>query len=146
VTATDLSGRTTTTETKTVTFLAYKICPLYDADQVKNIGSNYTIKLQLCDKDNRNVSARNITLTVLTIDLKIVPGPNDSGKANAGYEFRYNAADNSYIYNVDTSKLEPGLRQLYFTTKPVQPRPTAAIDLNTFIDTAPAPFQLRLQN
>jgi hypothetical protein len=143
VTATDLVDRTTTSEVITVT-VAYGICLLYDPTLEKNIGSNYTIKLRLCDSQGRNLSARNITLTALTVDQSDDPGPNFSGKANDGYEFRYNATDASYIYNLDTTRLDAGSHLLYFTTRPVpKPRPTDPNVLNSYVDAAPAPFALR---
>ncbi|HSP28976.1 MAG TPA: hypothetical protein VLN74_10550, partial [Ilumatobacteraceae bacterium] len=144
VRATDLAGRTTTSAPITVTVATYGICLLYDPTQEKNIGSNYTIKLRLCDSQGRNLSARNITLTALTVDLNLDPGPNFSGKANDGYEFRYNASDASYIYNLDTTALSAGNHRLYFTTRQVpKPRPSDPATLNTYIDAAPAPFALR---
>ena len=85
---------------------------MYNADQAKNAGSNYTIKIELCDDSGANISDRKITLTALTITREdgtiYDPGKNDSGNANGGnndlFEFRYSNRD-GYVYNLDTSLL-----------------------------------------
>ena len=116
VRAVDVAGRQTIA---TESFLVkFDICLSYDPDQPKNIGSNYTIKLTLCDADGTNLSDRRITLTAVSVDGVVDPGPNDSGKANDGYEFRF--ASGGYIYNLDTTGLAdngigPGPHDLYFT-------------------------------
>jgi hypothetical protein len=117
VTATDNAGNTfTATDTFAV---PYRVCLDYDPDQAKNIGSNYTIKLTLCDADGANLSSNRITLIAANIDgdPELDPGPNDSGNANDGYEFRYRSS--GYIYNLDTSgfdttKIGPGKHFLVF--------------------------------
>ncbi|MDW3213051.1 MAG: choice-of-anchor Q domain-containing protein [Ilumatobacteraceae bacterium] len=122
VTATDRAG-TTTTATASYTV---NLCVIeqYDHTQSKQIGSNYTIKIQLCDATGRNISSRNIVLTAVSVTgsdgVSFPPGPNDSGNSNNGYEFRY--AQKGYIYNLDTTSfpyVAPGSYTLNFTTAPV---------------------------
>lgn len=96
----------------------------YDHTQAKQIGSNYTIKIQLCDANGKNISSRNIVLTAVSVSgsngVSFPPGPNDSGNANSAYEFRF--SQKSYIYNLDTTSfpfIDPGSYTLNFTTEPV---------------------------
>ncbi|MCU0260212.1 MAG: chitobiase/beta-hexosaminidase C-terminal domain-containing protein, partial [Ilumatobacteraceae bacterium] len=121
--AVDNAGNgTTRTATYTVT-PAFAVCYLYDPYQPKNIGSNYTIKIRLCDPvTGANLSSRNITLTALTVNGIIDPGANFSGNSNNGYVFRWTASDRSYTYNLDTARLPAGLNTLFFTTQPVPDR------------------------
>jgi hypothetical protein len=123
ITATDNVGlATTVTRTLRVGWLT---CLLYDATAEKNIGSNYTIKIQLCDQNGVNKSSNRIKLTALTIDGAIDPGPSFSGNSNTDYEFRFTRNDSSYTYNLDTTGLPAGIHQLYFTTETVTcPPPT----------------------
>lgn len=123
LTAVDNAGNiTVVTATYTVT-PAYAVCYLYDPYQAKSIGSNYTIKIQLCDPvTGANLSSRDISLTALTINGSIDPGPNFSGNSNSGYVFRWTQNDRSYTYNLNTTGLPPGTNTLYITTQPVPDR------------------------
>lgn len=124
ITATDNVGFVTTV-TKTLR-VGWRVCPLYDVASEKNIGSNYTIKIQLCDQTGEVVKLPNSTkVTALTIDGTIDPGPTFSGNSNDGYEFRLTRGESSYTYNLNTTGLPAGIHQLYFTTLPVNcPPPT----------------------
>jgi uncharacterized protein YjbI with pentapeptide repeats len=141
VRAADAAGNVTTSAV-TVT-VGPTVCLLYDPTQEKNAGSNYTIKLELCDADGNNLSSREISLTALTVDGSIDPGPNDSGKANDGYQFRFVAKSRSYIYNLDTTGLGAGQHDLYFTTAPVPNRAELTIDELQALASNAAPFALR---
>jgi CSLREA domain-containing protein len=132
VRATDNAGNVATA---TQTFGVYRVCLDYDPDQAKNIGSNYTIKLNLCDPDGTPIGNRRFTLTAVSIDDVADPGPNDSGNANDGYLFRYRSG--GFIYNLDTTGLPaqgigPGRHYLVFEIE----TPSG------FVTTATAPFTL----
>ena len=141
VRAIDAVGNTTTSQSVVMT-VAYRTCLLYDPTQAKNVGSNYTIKVQLCDVDGNNRSSRRIPLTALTIDGLLDPGPNFSGKSNEGYQFRFTRSDSAYTYNLDTSGLDVGDHAFFFTTEPVPDRTIPIEDLQG-LATNSAPFRLR---
>ena len=115
VDAADAAGNTASaSETLLVPFA---ICLEYDPTQAKNIGSNYTIQFQICDLDGTNLSARRITLTAVSVDGVIAPGPNDSGNANNQFVARYSNGAQRYTYNLDTTGFEvigTGLHYLWF--------------------------------
>jgi hypothetical protein len=128
ITATDNVGFITTV-TKTLR-VGWQICqpPLYNVTQAKNIGSNYTIKIQFCDQAGKIIKlANNAKVTALTVDRLVDPGPTFSGSSNDGYEFRLTRSDSAYTYNLNTTGLEAGTHQLYFTTEPVDCEPTEAL-------------------
>jgi hypothetical protein len=111
------------------------VCLQYDPDQAKNIGSNYTIKLFLCDAAGKNVANRRFQLTAISVDGVADPGPNFNGNANPDYLFRFTGG--SFTYNLDTSTLPaqgigPGRHYLEFEI--VAP--------SGFVSTATAPFTL----
>jgi hypothetical protein len=140
VVATDNAGRTATAVREFT--VGYRVCLMYDPTQPKNPGSNYTIKIRLCDAAGNNLSNRNITLTALTIDGTILPGPNFQGNSNSGFTFRWNSTDRSYIYNLDTTGLstQDEFHRLYFTTAPVPDRSGLPA---TPLPEASAPFTIR---
>jgi len=81
------------------------VCLDYDPDQAKRIGSNYTLRVTLCDSSGANLSDRQTELVAVSIDGTRQPEPNDSGKANSAYTFRYQSSGNRYVYNLDTTNL-----------------------------------------
>ena len=142
VSATDNAGNTYTSAAVTFT-VGYKICLLYDPAQAKNVGSNYSITIQLCDWHDNNLSSKDIALTALTIDGLTPTSPNYQGNANSGYLFRYVQSNRAYTYNLDTTGLPRGPHNLWFTTQPAPtPRPTDPAVLQTFA-TNSAPFTLK---
>jgi hypothetical protein len=106
VTATDLAGNvTTTTFTYAVT---YSVCLQYDPDKAQPATGAVPIKLQLCDAAGNNLSKSNIDVTADSIRVGsngdiLFPGPNDTGNANAGFLFRFQAK--GYIYNLNTTEV-----------------------------------------
>ena len=100
--------------------VGYKICYDYDGTQPKIAGSNYTIKLRLCDAFGSDLSSRSLVLTAVSLTRSnpltvLNPGGNDSGKANGGagvYEFRY--SNSGYTYNLDTTGVPSGSWTLDF--------------------------------
>lgn len=115
VDAADVAGNTASAAQTLL--VPYAICLEYDPTQAKNIGSNYTIQFQICDLDGTNLSARRITLTAVSVDGVIAPGPNDSGNANNQFVARYSNGARRYTYNLDTTGFEvigSGLHYLWF--------------------------------
>jgi hypothetical protein len=118
LTATDLAGNeTTVTATYSVN---YGVCLQYDPTQAKTTGSNYTIKIRLCDGEGNNLSSRNVVLTAIAVrdsaGLITELGPEDSGQANSGLEFRFQAK--GYVFNLATTNIPyqaPGTYDLIFT-------------------------------
>ena len=143
VTATDEAGNSSLPTDPISVVVAYDTCLLYDDTQEKNIGSNYTITVQLCDQFGNNLSSRDLTLTALTIDGEIVPGPNFQGNSNNGFVFRFTRSASAYTYNLDTTGLEPlpSPHFLYFTTEAVPE--TNDVAVLQALATNAAPFRLR---
>ena len=141
VIATDNAGNSSLATDPVSVVVAYNTCLLYDDTQEKNIGSNYTITVQLCDAAGNNLSSRNITLTALTIDGEIVPGPNFQGNSNNGFVFRFTRNKSAYTYNLDTNGLSAGQHFLYFTTEAVPQ--TTDVEVLQALATNAAPFRLR---
>ncbi len=144
VAATDAAGNSSLPTVPIPVVVAYNTCLLYDDTQEKNVGSNYTIKVQVCDADGNDLSSRNITLTALTIDGSILPGPNFQGNSNNGFVFRFTRSNSAYTYNLDTDMLDGDGTQhfLYFTTEPV-PSGTTDVEELQALATNAAPFRLR---
>jgi len=108
VTATDVYGNQASTTDTYQYQVIDRVCvrELYDSTQAKTIGSNYTIKIEICDDAGRNISSRNIVLEAYAISdaagNEYAPGANDSGSANDGFLFRFSNRE-GYIYNLDTT-------------------------------------------
>lgn len=118
VAATDVAGNHDGAAASASYGVGYGVCLEYDPTQTKNIGSNYTIRLHLCDADGANLSARGIVLTAISItDASggAVALPLYSGNSNQPFTFRYSNGAQSYIYNLDTSGMPPGPLTLAFT-------------------------------
>jgi hypothetical protein len=97
--------------------VTYGIHVLFDQAQLANSGSTIPIKLEITDAAGGNLSSANITVTALGIaplddPLALIP-PEDSGNANADDLFR--PAGKKYIYNLNTTGLEPGIYVLLFS-------------------------------
>jgi hypothetical protein len=112
VTATDEAGNVTTASAEFS--IGYRICLLYDPDHEQPVTGAVPIKLQLCDAAGTNLSKPSITLTALTVDGTLDPGPNFSGNSNYGRAFRYNAKLKGYIYNLNVDGLVAGPHTLEF--------------------------------
>lgn len=101
---------------RTVSYkVSYGICLLFDPTKPHTSGSTVPIKLQLCDADQRNVSAAGIVVHVENVDGRPA---NDAGKANAGGDFRYDpelGRSGGYIFNLKTTGLASGTHVLTFT-------------------------------
>jgi hypothetical protein len=98
--------------------VGYKAVPLYDQTKYARSGSTIPIKLQLVDYNGVNVSSAGIVVNAVSVTLSgaaTSTTPEDSGNANPDNNFRYDAASNSYIYNLSTKGLAAGLYTLSFT-------------------------------
>ncbi len=98
----------------------YNIRLLYDADRSVKKGATYPIKLQVHDIAGNNLSAPSIVLhavNVLNVDTALNGPLNDSGKANANGNFRFDSAldGGGYIYNLSTKGLSSGAYNIVFT-------------------------------
>jgi hypothetical protein len=103
--------------------VAYGICLLYDPTKAKKVGSDYPIKLQLCDASGRNRSSADIVVTARSVALASNDAPGalqDSGNANPDNGFRYDpglGTGGGYIYNLSTKGLSVGTYNLRFTVQ-----------------------------
>ncbi len=99
----------------------YQIRLLYDQTRAVKSGSIIPIKLELCDANGTDVSARNIvvTATALTQISKNAPGMLvDTKTADPDSNFRYDASlgrSGGYIFNRRTTGLSTGTYSLSFT-------------------------------
>jgi PKD domain len=99
--------------TATIT-IAYEARTLTDLSRAFNAGRTIPIKLQLLDAAGFNVSAANIGLTALRLarvnsdGTRTAVALQDSGNANPGNLFRYDAGLQGYIFNLSTKNLGVG--------------------------------------
>lgn len=88
---------------------AYSVCPLYNQDTAKKIGSTVPIKLQLCDAGGANLSASAVLVRAVSL-VKVSDNTTsvveDAGNANPDDNFRFD--EDHYIFNLKTSGLQPG--------------------------------------
>jgi uncharacterized protein (UPF0179 family) len=95
-------------ETITVT-VQYSVCLLYDTTKSHKKGSTVPIKLYLCNTAGNNVSSPGTVLNATAV-VKVDPSASsavvdDSGNANADFNFRYDAGlavGGGYIFNLST--------------------------------------------
>jgi hypothetical protein len=97
----------------------YRSCRLYDASKAHRLGSTVPLTVQLCDAAGANLSSADRTLTATGL-VKVdgtasSPLADDSGNANPGSAFRYDAALGGYVYNLSTKGLSRGTWELRFT-------------------------------
>lgn len=97
--------------------VTYNICVLYDQAKAHKAGSVAPIKLQLCDSQNKNVSASNIVVNAAGLvkkDSTASTSVVDAGNANPDNNFRYDSTLSGYIYNLSTKGLTTGTWELTF--------------------------------
>jgi len=98
--------------------VSYKVCLLYDSTKAKKSGSTYPIQIQLCDATGGNLTSSSIVLhaTGVTQVSTNAPGTlDDAGNSNPDFDFRFDAATNSYIFNLKTTGFATGTYALAFT-------------------------------
>jgi len=95
--------------TETFTILRFFVfCPLYNPDQSKNVGTNYSIRIEPCDPSLvvplRQLELMAYLITDPATGERFDPGVNDSGSANDDelYLFR-NVKKDGFTYNLNTT-------------------------------------------
>ena len=108
VIGTDLAGNTTTVE---ISYnVQFQFCLLYDPDNEQPATGTVPIKVAVCDSNDNVIKNPQHTLTALVVvdlddNIAFIPGPNDTGKANLGFESRVQGGGKSYIYNLNVDEL-----------------------------------------
>jgi hypothetical protein len=98
--------------------VGYQVACLFDQSKYVNSGATVPIKLQLTDANGLNVSSASIVLTALQVTMTGAPTGTVAeapGNANPDNNFRYDAASNTYQYNLSTKGLTSGAYTLSFT-------------------------------
>ena len=116
VAASDVAGNTSTASAAYT--VSYKICALYDPNKAKKSGSTYPIQIQLCDANDQNVSSSAVVVhaeSVTQLSTNAAGVLDDAGNSNPDFDFRYDAASGSYMFNLKTSGLGTGTYSLGFT-------------------------------
>ena len=96
----------------------FQVCLLYDPLVARKRGAAYPIKLQLCDSSGQNLSSPSIVVHAISVTLASTnaPGPlDDTGNANADFDFRYDATLGGYIFNLSLRGFPTGTYDLNFT-------------------------------
>ena len=98
--------------------VSYNVCLQYDASKVKHAGSVVPIKVRLCDAAGNNLSSSAVVVTA--VDLTRVGSSvngvvEDAGNANPDNNFRFDAASQTYIFNLSTAGLSTGTWTVNFT-------------------------------
>lgn len=97
---------------------SFQVCLLYDPVVARRRGAAYPIKLQLCDASGQNLSSPSIVVHAISVTLASTnaPGPlDDTGNANADFDFRYDATLGGYIFNLSLQGFPTGTYDLNFT-------------------------------
>ena len=139
VVATDNAGNTFTSALTNV-FIGLRICLNYNPNSAKNIGSAYSVSITLCDPNAP--PATNVTLTALTIDGTVDPGPGAPGGSNPAYAFTFDGRG-SYSYTIKTTGLPIGRHDLYFTAALVANRGGLTVPQLQALATYSTPFTLK---
>jgi hypothetical protein len=114
VTAVDNAGNVPTTASRTYV-VEFKVCLGYNASKPQPKGGTYVLKFTLCDASGRTIVLDpSVSVTAVTIDGTTAPPANFQGSSNLGFEFRRND-DGSYIYNLNTDRIDLGTHTLEFT-------------------------------
>jgi hypothetical protein len=106
---------------QSVSYDAPSPCLLYDPTKSAKSGSTVPLKFQLCDSTGANVSSSSVTIHatgLAKLDNSASGMVQDSGNANPGDDFRYDATlggTGGYIFNKSTKGLTSGTWKLTFT-------------------------------
>jgi len=105
--------------TATIT-IALEAQTLTDLNKALHAGRTIPIKLQLLDANGNNLSSSSIALTAIRLDRVNADGTQtqvalqDAGNADPDNLFRYDAALNGYIFNLNTKGLSAGTYDFYW--------------------------------
>ena len=97
---------------------SYNVCLLYDPNKARKSGSTYPIQIQLCDANGQNVSSSSIVVhavSVTQLSTNASGTLDDAGNSNPDFDFRYDPASSSYIFNLKTTGFATGTYALGFT-------------------------------
>jgi len=95
--------------------VTYGVKALYDQTKAHKSGSAVPVKLQLVDAAGANLSSPSLVVHVTGISPASPSANLDSGDANPGNDFRYDASLGGYIFNLSTKGFAPGEYTLSFT-------------------------------
>ena len=98
--------------------VSFNVCLQYDASKVRHAGSVVPIKIQLCDAAGSNLSSAATVVTatsLLRVGSSVTGVIEDSGNANPDNDFRFDAASQTYIFNLSTQGLSTGTWNVQFT-------------------------------
>lgn len=111
-------GRGGTASSLTQVTVRYSVCLLYDPNVAKKSGSTYPLKVRLCDTSGHSLSSPSVVLHatgVTKISSNTPAALDDSGNANPDFDFRYDAGNDVYIFNLSTKGYATGTYALSFT-------------------------------
>ncbi|HSL74129.1 MAG TPA: hypothetical protein VK853_06665, partial [Ilumatobacteraceae bacterium] len=141
VRATDAAGNTFVSAPVSVT-VGYRFCLNYNPNDAKRAGSAVTLSIRVCDASGATLRISGLTLTALTVDGDVDPGPGAPGGSNPEYTFRFDGVA-SYSYTIKTTGLSRGFHDLFFTTIPVPNRSSLELPELQALATNSVPFRLR---
>jgi hypothetical protein len=98
--------------------VGYGIQALFDQTKAHKSGSTVPIKVRLVDANGNNVSSSSIALhalSVIQVSSQASTVLDDAGNSNPDYDFRYDAATSSYIFNLKTTGYSTGSYMLNFS-------------------------------
>jgi len=141
VQATDLAGNTFVTAPRTIT-VGIRFCLNYNPDDAKRAGSAFLASIRTCNAAGTTVRLPALTLTALTVDTRVDPGPGAPGGSNPAYVFTFDGVS-TYTYTIKTTGLGAGYHDLYFTTVPVTNRSSLNVIELQALATNSIKFRLR---
>jgi PKD repeat protein len=116
LTAIDNGGnKTVVTSSYTV---VYKICLQYSSSTASLLKGTTTLKLEVCDDHDKNVSSTSHLEVALKVDGTMSPSTNVVSGKSYGYQFWYSSTTAMYTYNLNTatiSGMKIGAHKLAFT-------------------------------
>jgi uncharacterized protein YjbI with pentapeptide repeats len=141
VRATDVARNTFVTDPVSVS-VGYRFCLNYNPNDAKRAGSAVSVSIRVCDATGTTLRISGLTLTALTVDGSVDPGPGAPGGSNPEYTFRFDGVS-SYSYTIKTTGLRAGFHDLFFTTVPVPNRSSLSLAQLQALATNSVPFRLR---
>lgn len=117
VTARDNVGNTASPQTINYS-VAYGVVALFDQSKAHKSGSTVPIKVRLVDANGANVSSLSVVLhavSVVQVGSDAGSVLEDAGSSNPDFDFRYDAAAASYVFNLKTSGYVTGTYAIGFT-------------------------------
>ena len=116
VTASDHVGNASTASVSYS--VSYDVCLLYDPAKAKPTGSTISLRLQLCDAADANVSSSAVVVNATGVTRVSTEAPGvleASGNANPDNNFRFDPDLGAYVFNLKTTGFASGTYRLTFT-------------------------------